>query len=1076
MFDSLTPAGRRDIIQKAEVRLRDHNLEAFLAFGDGDEAAVRPRPPTPAVQDSDAVWVVRGVLTPNECASIRKSVDLIAESDGWCTDRHDFFPTTDLLLSSAPALEPRLRELIFARIMRPLSEFYCGEAFLPEHLELREAFFVKYDATQQPGLPMHKDGSLFSFNILLSDPLTDFDGGGTMFKNTDWTVRAMQGDAVVHGGDVFHSGCPIARGERYLLVGFIQVRRALPYCVAEVKEAAEDAFAKFGHAAWDRSKSMLTPVRLGPTSSEVHCVARKANPAPSSEVTIQADARRRLAATLLQAALRGKAGRAAADAAADEAMLTEAAEVVKKIEKARVNAAMEVAVARSSLFAEPMSLPEAARLLLTSAFLPGNKRWETHVEPLKELSASEYEQPASNPLRLPDANLLAAHDMFLLPGEVARADGITRPDPLATSSVSTCVHRFRLAERLCARLLPSLRTAVLHQRQQDPEGVDVSNVGGWHSQEVAFEPTTAEASPCWYAELLPMLDVAVARLEKLSHPSSCRSACEPAQTITGWLNSSGPTAFNALHDHGEDVEWSLVLFIASGEAECASDDVEGRMGGSLLLKTPHSFLPIAPAAGELWAFPGWLPHCVMPRVLSPPAMPPGGDEERQRISAAFNVYSTASTDALAFVKDNMASVLAGRDRAAHVMQNLSASVPPSLSHFAPRAPSSSLASPPSSPPSPPPSALPASVARDDDVDLLQRELSALTMADTMAESDLKFVQRLLALDSFAAAVLLLRSGPGVDGEYEDLYAGAHFAPAEPIITTVSTSSSSFERVQRVLLRDNAPGNGPCRPKTSTIHQFVLCEQQASVLNKQLRRDAIEQSSCSAGVQVSNVGGFHSATATLDPLHDGAWYAPLAALLIEALHTVHADGHVAGCQIDSLDMRGWLNVSTPTCFNRPHDHGAIAYSAVYFVDDGGPPASPLPSGWSCGCDPASGHPFYYHRGQQLSQWEVPGGDSPRLARCAGELLFQTQHAAWTNQYAIFSVAPVPGTLWVFPSYMPHCTLPRTLRANELVPKNAELPAGTTQPGPSLRISIACNIATVACDAPDLPTVWQASRMC
>jgi hypothetical protein len=520
-----------------------------------------------------------------------------------------------------------------------------------------------------------------------------------------------------------------------------------------------------------------------------------------------------------------------------------------------------------------------------------------------------------------------------------------------------------------------------------------------------------------------------------------------------------------------------VLFIATGE-EAATGAVVAEgvdLRGSLLLKTPGAFLPVTPVPGELWAFPGGLPHCVMPRELGAPTkLLDSGGEGRHRVSAAFNVYSRVSTSALAFVQANMPSVLLGRDRAAQVMEALRRLPPMPLPPNVPPPPSSP---PPPSPPSPHASSMLANEG-DGDVDRLRRERAALAMA----HGDSQFVERLLALDSFGAAVLLLRSGQGADGEYVDLYADAHFAQAEPMITGLAVRPGSFESVQRITLRDNAPGNGPHRPKTSTVHQFVLHEHLASALNNQLRRDAIEQSRSSAGVTVSNVGGFHSATTTLDPSHGEAWYAPLATLLREALHAVHRDGLVDGFLIESLDLRGWLNVSSPACINMPHDHGAVAYSAVYFVDDGGAPASSLPSGWSCGSDPQSGRPFYYHRAQQLSQWEVPGGNSPRLARCAGELIFQTQHAAWTNRYAVFSVAPAPGTLYLFPAYMPHCTLPRTLRASEVAPESTELDANSSpQHGPplphaSLRISAACNIATVASAAPELPTVWQASRMC
>jgi hypothetical protein len=196
----------------------------------------------------------------------------------------------------------------------------------------------------------------------------------------------------------------------------------------------------------------------------------------------------------------------------------------------------------------------------------------------------------------------------------------------------------------------------------------------------------------------------------------------------------------------------------------------------------------------------------------------------------------------------------------------------------------------------------------------------------MSERDANFADRLLALDGLAAAMLLLRCGAPVDGQYADMYEGAQFTKAEPTVAPIALEgTSSFERVNRVLLRDNAPGDGKNRPKSSILHQFVLGNAQASDLNAQLRRDAVELSQSTAGLRVSNVGGFHSATEIFDPNHDGVWYGALSSLLLEALRLVHHDGHVDGCLIENLYLRGWANVSLSSDFNQSHDHGAVTYS-------------------------------------------------------------------------------------------------------------------------------------------------------
>jgi len=91
-------------------------------------------------------------------------------------------------------------------------------------------------------------------------------------------VRIPQGAALVHGGDVFHGGFPIVAGERYVIVGFVEVQRGPAYCVSESRAAAEDAYAKFGHAAWTRRNKKTAIPEIGPPErlrddfEEVHLI------------------------------------------------------------------------------------------------------------------------------------------------------------------------------------------------------------------------------------------------------------------------------------------------------------------------------------------------------------------------------------------------------------------------------------------------------------------------------------------------------------------------------------------------------------------------------------------------------------------------------------------------------------------------------------------------------------------------------------------------------------------------------------------------------------------------------------
>ena len=85
-----------------------------------------------------------------------------------------------------------------------------GAAEKQPALLLRELFLVRYEAgakglreeeSKRAGLPLHRDGYLMSFNLLLSKPGTEFDGGGTRLETLDvCACPDRQGDVFMHSG------------------------------------------------------------------------------------------------------------------------------------------------------------------------------------------------------------------------------------------------------------------------------------------------------------------------------------------------------------------------------------------------------------------------------------------------------------------------------------------------------------------------------------------------------------------------------------------------------------------------------------------------------------------------------------------------------------------------------------------------------------------------------------------------------------------------------------------------------------------------------------------------------------
>ena len=88
--------------------------------------------------------------------------------------------------------------------------------------QVQDIFIVRYAAADgaQNTLPMHTDGSRYSFNVLLS-PEDSFEGGGTHFETLGRTCKPRQGEILLHRGDLRHAGMPVTKGTRYILVGFV---------------------------------------------------------------------------------------------------------------------------------------------------------------------------------------------------------------------------------------------------------------------------------------------------------------------------------------------------------------------------------------------------------------------------------------------------------------------------------------------------------------------------------------------------------------------------------------------------------------------------------------------------------------------------------------------------------------------------------------------------------------------------------------------------------------------------------------------------------------------------------------
>lgn len=195
--------------------------------------------------------------------------------------RHINYNTVDFEVEESEELSNYLNDISFHnRIIQQLSDafeieepyitfldLFCSNyeasaAAPPPPTDQSNNEGVEQSPTTMDSLVMHRDGSLLSFTVLLSDPQMDFEGGGTTFeclKNVDVKVRGKKdasttsssssvldpdeayqavvrfcrnngtvqpqrrGYCTLHSGKMLHGADIVTRGSRCVLVGFMDV-------------------------------------------------------------------------------------------------------------------------------------------------------------------------------------------------------------------------------------------------------------------------------------------------------------------------------------------------------------------------------------------------------------------------------------------------------------------------------------------------------------------------------------------------------------------------------------------------------------------------------------------------------------------------------------------------------------------------------------------------------------------------------------------------------------------------------------------------------------------------------------
>jgi uncharacterized protein (TIGR02466 family) len=203
-----------------------------------------------------------------------------------------------------------------------------------------------------------------------------------------------------------------------------------------------------------------------------------------------------------------------------------------------------------------------------------------------------------------------------------------------------------------------------------------------------------------------------------------------------------------------------------------------------------------------------------------------------------------------------------------------------------------------------------------------------------------------------------------------------------------------------------------KPAVRAIFPTYLIEtrvKDAAALSAALKGVIAAKRASDPGIDRSNVGGWHSDTEMLSWGGEAARRLALATLQLCGAYT-HDRGMRGSAPRFEMGLEMWANVSPPGASNQMHAHPGCVWSGVYYVDDGG--------------------------GADSGKLVLHDPRFPMNRMAAPDLVFA---ADGEMEDMRVEIAPEPGKLVVFPSWLMHSVKPHA--------------------GPRERISIALNVMAI-----------------
>ena len=157
------------------------------------------------------------LFTEEFCRMVREEAE---SCECWTVDRHENYPTTDMLLNAIGM------DGIYNEVLKDYIYPFCIYIWALDGKGWKslksENFLAKYTPNAQGHLSIHHDASDITCLIQLSD-FNEYEGGGTWFRRQKKLVKNPIGYATIHPGNITHKhgARAVTDGTRYIIVSFM---------------------------------------------------------------------------------------------------------------------------------------------------------------------------------------------------------------------------------------------------------------------------------------------------------------------------------------------------------------------------------------------------------------------------------------------------------------------------------------------------------------------------------------------------------------------------------------------------------------------------------------------------------------------------------------------------------------------------------------------------------------------------------------------------------------------------------------------------------------------------------------